>query len=1315
MSKTAKLKKKATDLEQKKQFDKALQLYVQLLDEAGRDLDDADLQLYNRVGDLLMRQGNTTEALTYYEKAVDVYAERGFLNNAIALCSKILRQSPARTAVYYKLGKISANKGFKSDAKKNFLEYADRMEKAGQRNEAFRALKEFADLCPDQDDIRLMLAEMLSKDNRKDEALDQLQTLYEKLEGEGRGAEARATVDRMKAIDPAVEPRASGMHLEQKSNDLVFLDLTHDLGGGALTVAGGPAISTPVAPKHVTMQEIPALEGLTLTFVPDDADGEPTNDDFALVESVEGLVSSNDSADALDADAIEALLTIPDGALATVERDAAIYAQESRHPIADLEPTAVPESEDADFLLEPLVELSGWEPTETGAPRAASTPLMAPLIEGPVLTGSEFGELALKDAEEARPTPVHDLLLPTELPLLASPSSAVPQSDPEKHTGHDDMAPVDSPSPIDTSDVAVEAGSGFDLISELTSPFARENARDAAVAEAGVATDPFGVRLQDVAPATVDDVSSAAEPWEALSDIVDPPSVALTPQLAGVSLGDADAQQTDAIPFEEMVTDEDHVLPGDEATSWAESELPVAIEQDADADPEATDSGPVSEGSDSTSASVELAASAEQHQEAVLSELTEASVEAAFESPVAEFLPPVSDSLEKGASVEAVQAAAFTDREVAADETEVLRNAPGFGDLDPEASTFSPSPRLSALTLQPDAWNSDDTPEVLIDGEWHDERVGNAAHVAPDEAHTEADRFDDLAAAMMWVPTDDNIGEGAPESGAASGDGVPPHYHTPRGHVSFGGVEEQLRRRLELVPENWAIRRQLGEALLDTGDRDAGLYELDLAMVGYELSGDLLGAMEVADGIVQLVPASVRHHQKRVEYAVRAGDRVRLVDAYMELGDALFRDGEPGMAQAVYARVLELSPGHERATFAVAALGPLADATFESPLTAALGTTDDAFAEWEPPSHVIASFVSARSGEQMAALFGPGAEAPSDTGRLGPEDAASKVATGPAAGMPADAGDLDVIRRDADAATESVAPGSSPAFSQRDQSDVRARDFLERDGTALQPSAVDRIREPLAEAAQEQGPAVAAPGSQVDPPGSPGSALDTESLKEAVEQTGQGALGGAADSGMSPRSDLTESSILLRARSMTPVGTRDDEFVDLGEWLRLTEPERTTRMVVDEAPPSGDEQADFDDMLRRFKRGVAENVDDEDFASHYDLGVAYKEMGLVDEAIAQFQRALRGESHRIKSYEALGQCFVEKGQYAVATALLQRAAETSQVDDHRLVGVLYLLGYSMEAMERRTEAMRYYQRVFAVDIEFRDVAQRVAAMEHQPT
>src|SRR5256885_959290 len=75
---------------------------------------------------------------------------------------------------------------------------------------AFRALKEFADLCPDQDDIRLMLADQLVRKDRPAEAIEQLQTLYEKYQSEGRASEARATVDRMKALDPDIVPRTSG-------------------------------------------------------------------------------------------------------------------------------------------------------------------------------------------------------------------------------------------------------------------------------------------------------------------------------------------------------------------------------------------------------------------------------------------------------------------------------------------------------------------------------------------------------------------------------------------------------------------------------------------------------------------------------------------------------------------------------------------------------------------------------------------------------------------------------------------------------------------------------------------------------------------------------------------------------------------------------------------------------------------------------------------------------------------------------------------------------------------------------------------------
>src|SRR6478672_5636346 len=228
MPDVAKLKKKAADFELKKQFDKALAVYVEILDTYGPNDDEVDVSLFNRVGDLYLKQGSVGDAVDYYEQAVDRYSEGGFFNNAIALCNKILRHSPGRASVYYKLGKISAQKGFKNDAKVNFLEYADRMQKSGKTDEAFRALTEFADLCPDQDDIRLMLAEQLAKKQRNGEALEQLQVLYEKFEQEGRAAEARATIDRMKAIDPAAEPKSGTGGPKQKAGDLVFLDVTFD-------------------------------------------------------------------------------------------------------------------------------------------------------------------------------------------------------------------------------------------------------------------------------------------------------------------------------------------------------------------------------------------------------------------------------------------------------------------------------------------------------------------------------------------------------------------------------------------------------------------------------------------------------------------------------------------------------------------------------------------------------------------------------------------------------------------------------------------------------------------------------------------------------------------------------------------------------------------------------------------------------------------------------------------------------------------------------------------------------------------------------
>jgi tetratricopeptide (TPR) repeat protein len=136
-------------------------------------------------------------------------------------------------------------------------------------------------------------------------------------------------------------------------------------------------------------------------------------------------------------------------------------------------------------------------------------------------------------------------------------------------------------------------------------------------------------------------------------------------------------------------------------------------------------------------------------------------------------------------------------------------------------------------------------------------------------------------------------------------------------------------------------------------------------------------------------------------------------------------------------------------------------------------------------------------------------------------------------------------------------------------------------------------------------------------------------------------------------------------------------------------------------------------MLSRFKQGVTANVEDTDHESHYDLGIAYKEMGLLDEAISEFQKALRGTGRRVRTYEALGQCFVEKRQYEIALTMLARALSDGSAGDDVLVGVLYLLGYASESLQRWEDAMGYYERVFTVDIQFRDIGDRLATVERK--
>lgn len=247
---TAKLKKQALQLEHDRQHDKALAIYSRLLDEPSPDGDEVDVALFNRAGDLALRVGDTARAVGYYERAVDLYAAGGLLNNAIALCNKVLRHAPDHVAAHYSLGVLHAKQGFKGDAKHHFVEYADRMHRAGRDDEAVRALREFADLCGAGDDVRAMLAQHLARSGKGGTASATLQAVFD--------AQAPAARPTAVTAGPAV-PIIADVPGDRDAGALVFLDLS-----------GTPALPDDDEPADEPAFEAPMAE-LSLSFELPDA------------------------------------------------------------------------------------------------------------------------------------------------------------------------------------------------------------------------------------------------------------------------------------------------------------------------------------------------------------------------------------------------------------------------------------------------------------------------------------------------------------------------------------------------------------------------------------------------------------------------------------------------------------------------------------------------------------------------------------------------------------------------------------------------------------------------------------------------------------------------------------------------------------------------------------------------------------------------------------------------------------------------------------------------------------------------------------
>ncbi|HEY3973661.1 MAG TPA: tetratricopeptide repeat protein [Candidatus Sulfotelmatobacter sp.] len=155
------------------------------------------------------------------------------------------------------------------------------------------------------------------------------------------------------------------------------------------------------------------------------------------------------------------------------------------------------------------------------------------------------------------------------------------------------------------------------------------------------------------------------------------------------------------------------------------------------------------------------------------------------------------------------------------------------------------------------------------------------------------------------------------------------------------------------------------------------------------------------------------------------------------------------------------------------------------------------------------------------------------------------------------------------------------------------------------------------------------------------------------------------------------------------------------------------------SPFSEDAGVDLAEMFGELKQDLEADVAsaDEDPETHYNLGIAFREMGLLDEAIGELQKACQSFDHGkpfpqiMQTYTWLAQCFLEKGVPEAAIRWYQKALEVPRIDGETRVALHYELASAYEAAGDKSSALQHFMDVYGSNIDYRDVAERIKALK----
>jgi len=142
----------------------------------------------------------------------------------------------------------------------------------------------------------------------------------------------------------------------------------------------------------------------------------------------------------------------------------------------------------------------------------------------------------------------------------------------------------------------------------------------------------------------------------------------------------------------------------------------------------------------------------------------------------------------------------------------------------------------------------------------------------------------------------------------------------------------------------------------------------------------------------------------------------------------------------------------------------------------------------------------------------------------------------------------------------------------------------------------------------------------------------------------------------------------------------------------------------------------FDEFRADMGEATEAEEEGEDIETHYNLGIAYREMGLAEEAIGEFQKVAKAVQsgrpfkYSMQCYTLLGLTFMDKGQPKISAIWYERALKTPDLDPESVMAVRYDLGIAQDLAGDYKAALESFSQVYAMNIDYRDVGDRIAEL-----